>query len=283
MKIAFIGTGIMGSAMARNLLKNNHEVTVFNRTISKAQALVQDGARCMESIEACVQNAELIITMVGYPKDVEEVYETIFQAAKPGTIAVDMTTSSPSLAKKLAERGKTYQIEVLDAPVSGGDIGAQKGTLSIMIGGKKEVAQRLMPIFSCMGTQIVYQGEAGAGQHAKMANQIAIAGTLAAVSEALRYGEAAGLQAETLLSAIGSGAAGSWQMSNNGPRMLKEDYAPGFMIHHFIKDMKLAQEEAALREIALPVLDQVEALFEKLAAAGFEKEGTQAIWRAYHD
>ena len=282
MKICWIGTGVMGASMVKNCIQNGHEANVYNRTFSKAKACEEFGAKAYENLKDALEGCEAVFTIVGYPKDVEEVYNTIFETCPEGTIAVDMTTSAPSLAVKLALEGKKYGIEVLDAPVSGGDTGARNGTLSIMVGGDKAAFDKVVPLFECMGKNIVYMGKAGSGQHTKMANQVAIAGTIAAVNEALAYSKAAELDPDNVLAAISAGAAGSWQMSNNGPKMLKKDDSAGFFIKHFIKDMRLAQKEASDRGLKLEVLDEVLKIYEKLSAEGCDDFGTQSIYRHFN-
>lgn len=280
-KIGFIGTGVMGSAMINNLIKNNYQVNVYNRTPEKAKALTSIGAIFTSTIEECVKDVDYIITIVGMPNDVKEVYDEIFKYAKKGSIAIDMTTSSPSLAKEIFEKGKEKGIDVLDAPVSGGDIGAQKGTLSIMVGGEKEAFDKLVPIFKSMGTNINYMGKAGSGQHTKMANQIAIAGTIAAVNESIKYAKEMGLDLNEVLNAIASGAAGSWQLSNNGPKIINQDNDPGFFIKHFIKDMKIADEEAINNNLELEILQKVLKQYELLEEKGYGDLGTQAIYKYF--
>lgn len=278
--IAFIGTGVMGKSIVRHLLKAGYTVHIFTRTAEKAQQLITEGAEWHATAAEAVRDASVIFTMVGYPSDVEEVYfgETgIFKTAKAGATVVDMTTSQPTLAKKIAEFAKELQIDSLDAPVSGGDIGAQNGTLSIMVGGEKTVFEKIEPLFNVFGKNIVYQGLAGAGQHTKMCNQIAIATNMIGVAEALVYGKNAGLDLETVLKSIEAGAAGSWSLSNLGPRMIKGDQAPGFYIKHFLKDMKIALEEAELMAIQLPGLSLAKSLYEELAQQGMNDNGTQAL------
>ena len=282
MKICWIGTGVMGASMVKNCIQNGHEANVYNRTFSKAKACEQFGAKAFENLKDALNGCDAVFTIVGYPKDVEEVYNTIFEVCPKGTIAVDMTTSAPSLAVKLAEEGKKHGIEVLDAPVSGGDTGARNASLSIMAGGDKDAFDKVLPLFECMGKNIVYMGKTGSGQHTKMANQIAIAGTIAAVNEALAYSKAADLNPDNVLSAISAGAAGSWQMSNNGPKMLKKDDSAGFFIKHFIKDMRLAQKEASDRGLKLEVLDEVLKIYEQLSAEGCDDFGTQSIYRHFN-
>ena len=284
MKIAFIGIGVMGRGMVINLLKAGYPVSVYSRREESAREAVEKGAVWQKSIADCVREAQMIITMVGYPKDVEEVYFAkggIIESASAGAILADMTTTSPKLAVHIFEAAQSKGLFALDAPVSGGDIGARNGTLSIMAGGEEDVFRRALPVFECMGKTIRYQGKAGSGQHTKMANQIAIAGAAAGVAEALSYAKAAGLDPAATLDAISGGSAVSWQMLNNGPKMLKRDFAPGFFIKHFIKDMSLAREESEDRELSLPVLTQVLELYRALADKGLGDEGTQAIIRAY--
>ena len=284
MKIAFIGIGVMGRSMSINLLKAGYPVSVYSRREESAREAVEAGAVWQNNIADCVREADMVITMVGYPKDVEEVYFKeggIVESAPAGAILADMTTTSPKLAVRIFEAAGARGLSALDAPVSGGDIGARNGTLAIMAGGEEDVFRRALPVFECMGKTIRYQGKAGSGQHTKMANQIAIAGTAAGVAEALSYAKAAGLDPAATLDAISGGSAVSWQMLNNGPKMLKRDFAPGFFIKHFIKDMSLAREEAEDRELSLPVLTQVLELYRALADKGLGDEGTQAIIRAY--
>lgn len=280
-KLAWIGTGVMGKNMVLHLFCDEDQITVYNRTLAKAMPLAQQGATVASSVEEAVRDADFIFTIVGFPQDVEEVYRTIFMAAKPGAIAIDMTTSSAELAQRLHEEGRQHGIRVLDAPVSGGDSGAAAGTLSIMVGGDEEDYQACLPYFRKMGTHVQYMGKAGCGQHTKMANQIAIAGTVAAVAEAIAYAQVNGLDPKALLGAISQGAAGSWQMSNNGPKMIDGDDAPGFFIKHFIKDMRLARQSAQNQGLQLPVLDTVLTLYETMQDQGMGDLGTQAIIRSY--
>lgn len=246
-RIAFIGTGVMGASIVKHLLHNGHEVTVYTRTKEKAEPLVALGATWASSPAEAFKNKDLAFTMVGYPSDVEEVYfgdNGLFQSAETGNILIDMTTSEPTLAKQIFTHAQTLGVEALDAPVSGGDIGAQNGTLSIMVGGSKATFDKVLAVMKHFGENIVYQGEAGAGQHAKMCNQIVIASGMIGVCESLAYGLKAGLDLPTVLQSIASGAAGSWSLSNLAPRMINDDYAPGFYIKHFVKDMKIALDES---------------------------------------
>lgn len=248
MKIAWIGTGVMGYPMANHLINDGHELSVFNRSISKTNGLK---ARICTSVKEVVKEAEVIFTMVGYPKDVKETYAKVLRYAPKGSICVDMTSSDPKLATQLYQKAKRKGISLLDAPVSGGDIGAQNASLSIMVGGEKESFDKIVPLFEKMGKSIHYLGEAGSGQYCKMANQIVVASNLAAVSEAIQYAQAVGLDAQLMLDAIKGGAAGSWQISNNGPKILVQDYKAGFYIHHFIKDLKLVDKSARKAKLKL--------------------------------
>lgn len=283
MQIGFIGTGVMGSSMVRNLIKNGYRVAVYTRTKKKAEPLLAEGAAWKDSV-ADIAQADVIMTMVGYPQDVEEVYfgdGGLIRHARQGTYMIDFTTSSPKLAVKIAEAAEKKGISALDAPVSGGDTGAQNGTLSIMVGGEETAFQKCMPFFQAVGKNIVYQGHAGAGQHTKMSNQITIAANMVGVCEAIIYAERAGLNPERVLQSITSGAAGSWSLSNLAPRMLKGDFAPGFYVKHFIKDMKIAIDSADELGLKLPGLELARTLYERLAQMGEENSGTQALYKWY--
>ncbi len=278
--IAFIGTGVMGQGMIKNFLKAGHTVHLYTRTKERALPLVELGATWYDTAQAAAEQGDVIFTVVGYPKDVEEVYfgeHGIFKAAQQGKIVVDMTTSQPALAKKIADAAQAFGMEALDAPVSGGDIGAQNGTLSIMVGGSKQAFEKVTPLFEVIGQNIVLQGEAGAGQHTKMCNQIAIATNMIGVCEALAYGKKAGLDMERVLQSIATGAAGSWSLSNLAPRMLQGDKEPGFYIMHMIKDMGIALDEAARMELKLPGLAMAKAMYDELSAKGYDQNGTQAL------
>ncbi len=284
MNIAFIGIGVMGRGMVANLLKAGNDVQVYSRRRESAQEVVAQGAVWHDSIKGCVREADVVITMVGFPKDVEEVYfgqGGIILSAKPGATLIDMTTTSPKLAERIYSVAKEKGLQALDAPVSGGDTGARNGTLAIMVGGDEDAFLRCAPVFEAMGKTIRYAGSAGKGQHTKMANQIVIAGAVSGVAEAIAYAKAAGLDVNEMLGTITGGAAGSWQLANNGPKMAEGDYRPGFYIKHFIKDMSLAHEEAADRGLSLPVLDTALAAYRQLADEGYGDEGTQAIIRKY--
>lgn len=282
--IGFIGTGVMGASMVRNLLKNGFNVSVYNRTKAKAEALKADGAVVCDSIKECVQNKDAVITIIGYPKDIEEVYFSdngILAHAPQSAYLIDMTTSSPKLAEKIYEKAKEKGMKALDAPVSGGDIGAKNGTLAIMVGGDKDAFDACFHIFEAMGKNIVFEGKAGAGQHVKMANQIVVAANTVGVCEAIAYTKAMDIDPEIMLKTIETGAAGSWQVSNNGPKMCTGDFAPGFFIKHFVKDMKIALEECKDKGISLPVLEEVCSMYIAMENADQGDLGTQAIIKKY--
>lgn len=282
--VGFIGTGVMGKSMAKNLIKAGFKINVYNRTKSKASELIEKGAKWATTPGEVAKNSDVIITMVGYPKDVEEVYfgnKGIIENAKKGSYLIDMTTSSPLLAKKIFDAANKKGLFALDAPVSGGDVGAKEGKLSIMVGGEEKAFEYILPILENMGTNIVFQGNAGAGQYTKMSNQIAIASNMMGVCEAMAYAKKAGLDPKTVLKSISSGAAGSWSLSNLAPRMIKGDFAPGFYIKHFIKDMNIAIESAEQLQLDTPGLKLAKTLYDKLAKIGLEDSGTQALFKLY--
>ncbi|MCG3656180.1 NAD(P)-dependent oxidoreductase [Aliarcobacter butzleri] len=279
-KIAFIGVGVMGKFMVSNLLKNGLEVSIYARNKAKVEDSIKEGAIFCESIKKCVQNKDAIITIVGYPKDVEEVYfsqEGIINSASQNSYLIDMTTTTPTLSVKIHEEAKKKNLKALDAPVSGGDIGAKNATLSIMVGGEKEDFEACKKLFEAMGKTIVYAGNAGSGQHTKMANQIAIAGVMAGVSEAIAYGKKMGLDIPTMLASISNGAAQSFHLTNNAPKMYKREFEPGFYIKHMVKDLKIANEEMP----NLKVLKDVLEIYETLEKNGDGDLGTQAICKYY--
>ncbi len=282
--VGFIGIGVMGKSMALNLLNGGYPIHLYNRTKEKAGDLLNRGCTWQDSPAAVAAAADIVITMIGSPKDVEAVYlsaDGVLASARPGTIVIDMTTSSPQLAQRIYRQARDLQISALDAPVSGGDIGAQQGTLSIMVGGDLQAFEQALPLFDIMGKNIVYQGPAGSGQHCKMANQIAVASTMIGVCEALRYAEKAGLDPQTVLESIAAGAAGSWTLSNLAPRMIKGDFGPGFYVKHFIKDMNIALESCG--EIGLDArgLALAKELYDRLAPDGGEYLGTHALYQQY--
>lgn len=280
MKIGFIGVGVMGGPMVLNLMKKGFDVSIYTRTKSKAEGVIAAGAHWCDTIADCAAERDVVITIVGYPKDVEEVYfseKGILNSADKGTVLIDMTTTSPRLSERIYAAAKEKGMTALDAPVSGGDVGAQKGTLAIMVGGERDAFDKMHDVFAAMGTNIRYQGGAGCGQHTKMANQIAISGCVAAVCEAIAYAKRCGLDPQDMFDAISTGAAGSWQLTNNGQKIINGDYAPGFYVKHFIKDMNIALDEAQARDLDLTVLHMVRDKYDELAAQGGADEGTQAL------
>lgn len=283
-KIGFIGAGIMGKPMIRNLMKAGFEVSVYARDKSKINDLLVSGAVYHSTIKACVEDCDKVITMVGFPRDVEEVYfeeGNILDSVKEGTYLIDMTTTSPKISEKIYEEGVKKGLHVLDAPVTGGDQGAINGTLSIMVGGEKEDFEHCIPIFKAMGTSINYQGKAGSGQHCKMMNQIMIAGTISGICEAVSYASAKGLDVQNALNAVSTGAAGSKQLELLGNKIVEKDYAPGFFIKHFVKDMKIALIESNISELNLEMLSLVLSHYEELESEGCGDLGTQALIKYY--
>lgn len=285
MKIGFIGTGVMGEAMARHLQLAGHELFVYNRTKEKAQLLIDHGATWADDVIGVAKQADIIFTIIGMPNDVADVYlgeAGLITHAKSGTILVDMTTSKPELAKRIYDAGKEKGIACVDAPVTGGDVGAKNGTLTIFLGGDASVCQSLMPYLSIMGKHITYLGDAGSGQHGKMANQIAISGAAVGMVESLTYAKAANIDLVKIQEAISTGSGGSWQMSNMAPRAIAGDFLPGFFIKHFIKDMKIALEEAEANGTNLPGLALALQQYEKLQQQGLEDLGTQGLYQLYN-
>lgn len=285
MKIAWIGTGVMGESMAGHLLDAGHELYVYNRTVSKTENLVKRGAKLLTEIKDAPLNADVVFTMVGYPKDVEGVYlgkDGLITTAKEGQVFVDMTTSSPTIAKKISEEFAKVGASALDLPVTGGDIGAKNGTLSIMVGGDKKVyEEKVLPLVKHLGKNITYFGEAGKGQYAKLANQIAIATTMISVAESFKFAKEVGLDLEGFFKTVSTGSGGSFSMTSYGPRILKNDFKPGFFVHHFIKDMRLALEECEKMNITLPGLEVAYKLYNELEEEVRNTNGTQAISKWY--
>ncbi|GEK29300.1 NAD(P)-dependent oxidoreductase [Furfurilactobacillus siliginis] len=281
MKLGFIGTGVMGAAIVENLLKAGNAVTVYNRTQAKAASLIKQGAKWADSPAIVAAKSEIVLTMVGYPKDVESVYfgeDGVFAGVQPGSIIVDMTTSTPSLAAKIAAAAPVYQVTALDAPVSGGDIGAKEARLTVMVGGEQAAYDRIKPVFEQLGQAIHLFGPAGSGQHAKMANQIMIAGTMTGLTEMLVYAKAAGLNLPDVLATLSAGGADNWSMDNYVPRILKNDYTPGFFAKHFLKDLRIALDEADKMNIDLPATTIARQLYEQLVdERGLGDDGTQAL------
>lgn len=286
MKIAWIGTGVMGESMAGHLLDAGHELYIYNRTVSKTENLVKRGAKLLTEIKDAPLNADVVFTMVGYPKDVEGVYlgnDGLITTAKEGQVFVDMTTSSPTIAKKISEEFAKVGANALDLPVTGGDIGAKNGTLSIMVGGDKKVyEEKVLPLVKHLGKNITYFGEAGKGQYAKLANQIAIATTMISVAESFKFAKEVGLNLEDFFKTVSTGSGGSFSMTSYGPRILKNDFKPGFFVHHFIKDMRLALEECEKMNITLPGLEAAYKLYNELEEEVRNTNGTQAISKWYN-
>ena len=286
MKIAWIGTGVMGASMAGHLQAAGHELTVYNRTKAKADVLVTNGARWADTPAEAAANADVVFMIVGYPSDVEAVAlgdDGILSKAKSGTILVDCTTSSPALAVKIAAAGEAKGIAVLDAPVSGGDVGAKNASLSFMVGGDADAFENVKPLFEIMGKAIVLQGGPGAGQHTKMVNQTLIASGMIGLCEAMFYAEKSGLDPLTVLQSVGGGAAASWGLSNLWPRMIDGDFEPGFFVEHFIKDMGIALDEAKRMGLELPGLSMAFELYNKTAELGYGRKGTQALLLALRE
>ena len=282
--LGFIGIGVMGRSMAGHLVKAGYRIKVFSRSKEKALPLIEQGAEWADSPAALAPGCSAIFTMVGYPTDVEEVYlgpQGLIASASKGTVLVDMTTSRPDLARRIAERAAASGLRALDAPVSGGDVGAKNATLTIMVGGTQPDYEAVAGLLSLMGKTIILQGPAGSGQHAKMANQIALAGSLTGAVEAVMYARAAGLDPRRVLQSIGSGAAGSWQLNNMVPRMLDGDFEPGFYVKHYLKDLRIALDSAKAMKLALPMLVSAERLFALLQDKGYGDRGTQAIYLLY--
>lgn len=282
--VGFIGTGVMGKSMVHHLLQGGYSVHIYNRTKAKAVDLIEEGAIWEESPREIAKKASVVMTMVGYPYDVEEVYfgeEGLVENAKEGTIFIDFTTSTPTLAKRIYEVTKKRNMHSIDAPVSGGDIGAKEAKLAIMVGGDEEVFQACLPMLNLLGKNIILQGPAGSGQHTKMCNQIAIASNMIGVCEAIAYAQKSGLEPKRVLESIASGAAGSFSLSNLAPRMIEGNYDPGFYIKHFIKDMKIALEEAEAMKLEVPGLSLAKQMYEELAKQGEENNGTQALIKRY--
>jgi len=278
--IGWIGTGVMGLSMCSNLIKAGYQTNIFSRTQERANSLIQQGAKWCESPQAVASCSDVTFSIVGFPSDVREVHlgpEGTLAGAKSGSVIIDMTTSEPSLAIEIATAAQAKGIHSIDAPVSGGDVGAQHGTLSIMIGGDSEVVEKLQPLLSIMGKTIIHQGPAGAGQHTKMVNQTLIATNMIGVCEALLYAHKAGLDLETVMKSVSSGAAGSWSLSNLGPRIIDKNFDPGFFVEHFIKDMGIALAESQKLGLSLPGLALAHQLYLGLAAQGGSRLGTHAL------
>jgi 3-hydroxyisobutyrate dehydrogenase len=279
-RVGWIGTGVMGRWMCGHLMAKGYKATVYNRSRDKAAPLLGEGAAWADSPRAVAERSDVVFAIVGFPRDVREVFlgpDGALAGSKSGGVLVDMTTSEPSLAREISAEAAKKGVAALDAPVSGGDVGAKNAALSIMVGGDADVFEAVRPLFECMGKTVVHQGPAGAGQHTKMVNQILIAGTMVGVCEALLYGHKAGLDMNTVLKSVSTGAAGSKALEVLAPRMLKGDFEPGFFVEHFIKDMGIALAEAERMNLALPGLALVKQLYEAVRAQGYGRKGTQAL------
>ncbi len=282
-KIGWIGTGIMGAPMAMHLVDAGYNVSVYSRTKSKSEKLISKGCDWYDTPAAIAENCDIIFTIVGYPRDVEEVYfgnDGVMQALKKDAVVIDMTTTLPGLAVKIDNAARDIGAWAVDAPVSGGEVGAINGALSVMIGGDEEVVNKVMPIMDFFSKNMVYQGKAGSGQHTKMCNQITIAGTMIGVCECLIYGRKAGLELETVLKSIGGGAAACWTLDVLAPKIVHGDFEPGFMVEHFIKDLGIALEEAEQMKLSLPGLALAKQLYLSVMAMGKGTKGTQALYLA---
>jgi 3-hydroxyisobutyrate dehydrogenase len=279
-RIGWIGTGVMGRWMCEHAMSKGFAATVYNRSRDKAQPLLDKGAKFADTPKQVAEQSDVVFAIVGFPKDVRQVFlgaDGALAGSRPGTVLVDMTTSEPGLAAEIYEAAKGKGVHALDAPVTGGDIGAKNATLSIMIGGDKAAADAVTPVFEAMGKTIVHQGPAGSGQHAKMVNQILISSTMIAVCEGLMYGYKAGLDMEKVLKSVSVGAAGSKALEVLGPRMLRRDFEPGFYVEHFIKDLGIALAEAEKMNLSLPGVGLAKQLYEAVRAQGYGRKGTQAL------
>ncbi len=282
--IGWIGTGVMGSSMCMNLMNDGYSAFVYNRSRDKAEPLIEKGAHWCNSPAEVAARAEIIFSIVGYPADVEQVIlggDGVIEGARAGSIVIDMTTSEPRLAATIYDRAKEKGIRALDAPVSGGDIGARQGTLAIMVGGDRKAFDSVLPLFEILGDNIAYMGAAGAGQHTKMSNQILIASTMIGVVESLLYAVKAGLDPDSVIDVIGKGAASSWSINNLGRRIVKGNFDPGFFIKHFIKDMGIALDEAKRMNLALPGLALAHQFYISASALGYEELGTQGLYKVF--
>jgi 3-hydroxyisobutyrate dehydrogenase len=282
-RIGWIGTGVMGRWMCQHLMTKGFSATVYNRTKDKTQPLIEAGATWADSPKAVAERSDVVFAIVGFPKDVREVFlgsQGALAGSKPGAILVDMTTSEPSLAIEIHQVAKAQGVGSVDAPVSGGDVGAKNAALSIMVGGDKEVVEAVRPLFECMGKTVVHQGSPGAGQHTKMVNQILIASNMIGVCEALLYAYKSGLDAKTVLQSVGGGAAASWSLNNLGPRIIDRNFEPGFFVEHFIKDMGIALDEAKRMGISLPGLALANQLYLAVKAQSYGRKGTHALMLA---
>lgn len=278
--IGFVGTGVMGQSIVKHLLKAGHSVFIYTRTKSKAEKLISEGAVWCKSPLEVASQTNFIFTMVGYPSDVEEVYYGdfgLFRTESEGKVFVDLTTSTPTLAKRIFETAQSRGAQAIDAPVSGGDLGAKKGTLTVMAGGEEKAFEQVRPVIDLFSSDLNLHGGPGSGQHTKMANQIMVAGTMTGLSEMLVYAQSAGLDLEKVIKTLMGGAASNWSLQNYGPRILKEDYSPGFFVKHFVKDLKIVLDEAEKMDLHLPSTQLACRLYEELTEEGYEDSGTQAL------
>lgn len=283
-RLGWIGTGVMGSRMVGHLIDAGYSTTLFNRSPAKAAPMIDRGAVWADSPRAVAENSDVVVTILGYPDDVAQVYRDphsgLLSGIRPGMTLIDMTTSRPQLATEIAQAAQRRGAAAIDAPVSGGDLGAQNATLSIMIGGEPSVVDAARPLLEVIGKTVVHQGPPGAGQHTKMVNQTLIAAAMISVCEALLYAEKAGLDLPTVMQSVSSGAAGSWSLSNLGPRIIDGDFEPGFFVEHFIKDMGIVLEEARRMQLCLPGLALASQLYQSVAVKGWQRKGTQALYLA---
>src|SRR5437763_1983746 len=282
-RIGWIGTGVMGRWMCQHLMTKGYAATIFNRSRDKAKPLLDAGAAWADTPKAVAERSDVVFAIVGFPKDVREVFlgaQGALAGSRPGSVLVDMTTSEPSLAREIYATAKGKGVASVDAPVSGGDVGAKNAALSIMVGGEAEAVEAVRPLLECMGKTIIHQGPAGAGQHTKMVNQVLIATNMIGVCEALLYGYKAGLDLKTVLQSVGGGAAASWSLNNLGPRIIDRNFEPGFFVEHFLKDMRIALDEAERMHLALPGLALAKQLYEAVRAQGYGRKGTHALMLA---
>ena len=286
MRVGFIGLGVMGQSMAGHILEAGHELFVYNRTKSKAKNLVDKGATWLDTPKEIAEVAEIVITIVGYPQDIQEVYfgeQGLFAGAHDGSLFIDMTTSTPSLAIQLADKAKELNVSVLDAPVTGGDIGASEGRLAVLVGGNEADLKKAKTVIETFAANVTHFGEHGSGQHAKAVNQIMVAGTMLGLAEMMTYAKTAELPLDKIVKTIGSGAASNRSLDNYGPRIIQDDYTPGFFVKHFVKDLKIALDESKKMELELPMTELAHKLYTQLAEAGHSDEGTQAIVKLWWD
>ncbi len=282
-RIGWIGTGVMGRWMCQHLMDKGYKATVYNRTKDRAKVLLDGGAAWGDTPRKVAEQCDVVFAIVGFPKDVREVFlgeQGALAGSKAGNVLVDMTTSEPSLAREIFEAAKKKGVASVDAPVSGGDVGAKNAALSIMVGGEAAAVDAVRPLFECMGKTIIHQGPAGAGQHTKMVNQVLIATNMIGVCEALLYGYKAGLDLKTVLQSVGGGAAASWSLNNLGPRMIDRNFEPGFFVEHFLKDMGIALDEAKRMGLSLPGLALANQLYLAVQAQGWGRKGTHALMLA---